>query len=563
MTNQPLPEFLSDLFFTIGDKSLQLFPSRHPRQKEGFQIEISDQFYDSGLIVNLTEEWALLKDSHSTTQYMNGRTTCWTQWDDRTPDSHPAVEYKQWVHDTVKEDINRMISWHISDLMHNYPIQSNLERYHKLCEDCSNLPDFQMNHHHESSICFRLLGAVHRERIQAPIEGDESIFHQFIEDLQNPDKKNIKDSYMQALQIVLHVLPTLSGELFSYVEKEIDTQYVGGLDPTLSEDTMNHFALHQAKYIAGLSPMERQLHHSRMLPLLQKASLHHIVASQLQTLPDEAEPYILKGLDIDPTNLSLLVFAEAFFLQRDNPEKLESVQTQMKKMKIPTGESANVQDWIDRYTMLCNDYQYFNPTTNTDETAPELIELEAKLNAYWMTMLSETTSLSRPNLENELCSQNRFLSSGSASYVGWMRNQQRYQEVVDFMMPLVDQGHDQDELCQGELCRLRHTTNGWGFEAFIGNGLSCFLDSQVEAHIPQALQIIDEMERHISTWSTRSSLYAFACVAARGNQLDRALKYVKQAMDCNVKIANFANDSDMVNLHDHPEFIALMETTDT
>lgn len=209
----------------------------------------------------------------------------------------------------------------------------------------------------------------------------------------------------------------------------------------------------------------------------------------------------------------------------------------------------NIQQMINRYTRLCNDYQYFKPATNTKQTAPELLKLEAKLNAYWFGRLPDRTCLSRSVLENQLIEQQRFLSSGSASIVGWKRNNRKYQEVVDYMMPL---------LKQKELCVLRHKSNAWGFEAFLNNGLSCFLDSQNKQHIAQAMKLLNMLEGCIPKWHTRMIAYTFACITARAGEIDRCFGYIDDAIANGDSIHSMMKDSDFANVQNHPTFKAMM-----
>ena len=154
------------------------------------------------------------------------------------------------------------------------------------------------------------------------------------------------------------------------------------------------------------------------------------------------------------------------YLELEDEEKFDQIQEKLAKIDGLTDYSLNdVQTMIDRYTHLANDFRYHKPKTDGNRTGPELVQLEDKLNKYWLSQLPPKTSLARDTMERTLCEQNRFLSSGSANYVAWLRNQHRYQEVVDFMMPL------KEEL---ELCALRHKTGSIYFSYFVGNGLSSF-----------------------------------------------------------------------------------------
>ena len=116
---------------------------------------------------------------------------------------------------------------------------------------------------------------------------------------------------------------------------------------------------------------------------------------------------------------------------------------------------ADIQLMIDRYTHLTNDFRYFNPKSDPEVTGPELLELEHQLNHYWLGTLPERTCLSRQLVEQRLITENRFLSAGSASYLGWLRTKGRHQEVVDELMKMKG---------DGALVTLRNKSNPWGFE---------------------------------------------------------------------------------------------------
>ena len=116
-----------------------------------------------------------------------------------------------------------------------------------------------------------------------------------------------------------------------------------------------------------------------------------------------------KRLRVESDNVSLMVYAEEPYLQQNEQEKVQGLRSRLDELQVPkVNQTVNVQDWIDRYTQLVNDYQYYNPRTNTDETGPELMELESKLNAHWMAQLPPSDSLARTAVERDLCEQTRF-----------------------------------------------------------------------------------------------------------------------------------------------------------
>ena len=77
---------------------------------------------------------------------------------------------------------------------------------------------------------------------------------------------------------------------------------------------------------------------------------------------------------------------------------------------------------IDRYTHLANDFRYHKPKTDGNRTGPELVQLEDKLNKYWLFQLPPKTSLARDTMERLSVSKIVFLSSGSANYLGCVIN---------------------------------------------------------------------------------------------------------------------------------------------
>ena len=89
---------------------------------------------------------------------------------------------------------------------------------------------------------------------------------------------------------------------------------------------------------------------------------------------------------------------------------LDEVRTQLEQLGVDASGSESVQDWIDRYTFLTNDFCYFDPSTDHKTTGPELVRLEAQLNQYWLGLLPSEKAPSCPPIENELIAQHRFVS---------------------------------------------------------------------------------------------------------------------------------------------------------
>ena len=546
MNGQPLPECLEDFAFTLDGQSYQCFPVAD--NLGWFQLGLEyDRYHYSGIRVNFEKELVEIKDSHSITRYSTGQSITYTQWDEDSPDWYVAGPFEEWLREHVKIDIDRHLAWHFERLFRKSPIHENMDPYIALCEDFASLPKFEFNHWRNRALKFNVLAAIHRSRVSSSIsESDQIIFEKFIEEVETGDLFERDKHYF--LSLVLNLLPTIPDIIEAHHEQILDRVY--DLSQANEEDYLS-YADYWVRNLKSNTPKVRTSHHKRLLSICSTPQMCHVVASGLFEWPEEAGLYIEKGLSLLPENISLLMIAETFYLNHPKNNMLSKVRKRIEAMGCKSS-GDDIQDAINRYTALCNDFQYFNPSTDTDVTTPELLALEAQLNQYWWNLLPDKVDLSRAVVETQLIQQQRFLSAGSASVFGWMRNQSRYQEVVDLMMPMLE---------NLELCRLRHRSNPKGFEAFLNNGLSCFLDSQEEQHIEQAVVFMDALRSLNLDYVTYGPYYAFACIAARARQTQRAINNVAKAVELGAHIHNFKNDTDMRSIHHHPTFIEMYEAS--
>jgi len=546
VTGRSLPDFLSDLTFSIGGNTLQAFPMADDPEVLHLKLE-GDSSDNTGVFVRQKGKTAEVKCSQAITRYQRGKERVYGAWDPHYPTPRDAEPFKEWVRNELIKDIDRMLSWHIERHTRKYPIAENTERYLNFCKDFAELPDFEMNHPHERSFLFKMLGSVHRVRQSGVVsKTEEANFAKYIQARDNNAFDYTESLAESCFNIALCLLPTIPAALQASLEDKVATMFEPYQDS--HEDLSPQQLWLLAKPIVYSPKAFRDLAHPQLLKLCTSGPLSHVLAAALKEFPQEAELYIQHGLSLKPESISLLIAAETFYLQTDKKKVLANIRARISALGVNAADSTNVQEWIDRYTHLANDFQYFKPQTNSDETAPELLELETKLNQHWMKIVPERPSLARAAIQQELIEQSRFLSAGSGSVVGWLRNQHRYQEVVDYMMPLQE---------ERELCLLRHKSNPRGFEGFLSNGLSCFLDSQKEEHIVQALQLVNGIEDVLSPWKYGDILYALGCIAARAGQTQRALTYVRQAIEKGESIEAMAKDPDFQSLWENPDFIAL------
>jgi len=549
-SGRPLPAFLSDLTFSINGNDLVAFPLQDDPEILHLHVRCN-RYTDVGLFVRLKQKTAEVKCSQAITTYKRGKEMCYVAWDPNYPTPTDAGPFEDWVRFQLIKDIDRMLAWHIEGNIRKFPIMENRDHYVSFCKDFAALPNFDMTHHAERSFIYEMLGAVHRVVTAGTVtETDEAIFERFTEAREQNNLAFSEDLAEACFNIALCVLPTIPKPLRVSIEKrvaELFTPHEASADEMSSE-----YLWRIVKPIMGSPKAFREQAHPHLLKLCTTTELCHVLVAAFQKFPDEAEMYIHHGLSLKPESVSLLIAAETFYLQTTENEILDHIRDRIRAFGVRPNGSTNVQAWIDRYTHLTNDFQYFKPKTNTTETVPELLEIEASLNQHWMGLVHQIHPLAREAFQKELITQNRFLSAGSSSVVGWLRNEHRYQEVVDYMMPLQ---------ADGELCLLRHKTYPRGFESFLSNGLSCFLDSQEEEHIGQALQLVGAIEPILSPWQTGDVLYALGCIAARAGETQRALTYVRQAIEKGESIESMAKDPDFRSIWEHPDFIELTQAS--
>ncbi|MEM7160199.1 MAG: hypothetical protein AAF799_45595 [Myxococcota bacterium] len=278
----------------------------------------------------------------------------------------------------------------------------------------------------------------------------------------------------------------------------------------------------------------------------------HMLAAELRAVPSEMVPPLEAALELEPEDTTILSALLGAYREAGRPEDAEAVRVTLDSLTDDAEEAtavdsdtpsdADVQGWIDAYSRLAAEFSASSPRRKGDPDArgKTLIELEARLNTYWRTHFA--------NRLDQCVQQGRFLSSGSSGYVGWLRNEERYQEAVD---------HLAAQLRDDELNDLRFRTHRYAFEVLVNNGLGSCVDSGDEEH----LQIGVELVNRVDAFPMESSdvLYQVACVLARAGDVDRALVYAERAVAAGESAQVMARDTDLAAIHDHERFRRLLE----
>ncbi len=208
-------------------------------------------------------------------------------------------------------------------------------------------------------------------------------------------------------------------------------------------------------------------------------------------------------------------------------------------------EQRTVQAWINEYNDLSREFAASSPLEDegVEERALRLVSVEGRLNRYWQTVHAQRL--------DRCVEDGRFLSSGSAGYVGWLRKHERYEEAIRYVCT---------NMADVALSHLRHRTHPLAFETYVSNGLGSFLDSSDTEHIECAVELLDDLASVI-TFRTGDALYQCACVHARAGRVDSALDLVERAVAAGESIRAMAHDSDLAAIVDHPRFRAMRDAS--
>ena len=182
---------------------------------------------------------------------------------------------------------------------------------------------------------------------------------------------------------------------------------------------------------------------------------------------------------------------------------------------------------IDRYTHLANDFAITNQNRQINRSRTRSVRRQTQQ----IRLFNFLPNHLWPEIQwRTLCEQNRFLSSGSP-IVLWLRNQHRYQEVVDFMMPLKEDWN---------LCF--ETQNGF-YLFSICRKWSVFLIVKIPSTSNK--HQIDRCLGDCHLVDSGRSLYALGCVASRAGQTKRALDYIERAVEGGQSISYMMKDLDL------------------
>ena len=520
-----LPAYLSDLTLTLGGTPLGVHrvPGGEAPSSKRDWVQFgfgTPRYWGHGLVVDLSAGIGEVRTSCTLDRYSGGEVTHHSQWDDAEsgPSTTDAPPFAVWVRRTLLEQILEAYAERLDALSRQRPTGAHRAATLAFCQDCAALaalPDLP-----ETGIAagLLLLGAVPVVVGSGPQAGlpPETVarFETARAARWLPDAE--AKTLAQSLQLASAFVPDLGEGLLQRLRAEVHAVFDAAIPDPEAPIPAPGFARF-VQTVADKPAPWRAVAVPLLVELCRTSALALVAAEAFAEYPEQAERFVRKGLSLDAQGTAFLLHAAAFLEEAGDAAALAGVRARLAGLETSVSEAAHAR-WTARHAALWEDYRWFRPQSDTAQTGPELVALDARIHAHGRSLLPPAGSPQRAAAEAELCDLGRFPSKGLARYVGWLREEERFSDAVDLIASLAE---DLDG------CVLRHRSSAWDFEEVVWRGLSCFLDSQDPAHITQGQAIVAALGSRITGWYNGDVLYTFACLAARADQPEQALHFLR------------------------------------
>ncbi len=517
MTTLPLPDYLSDLRFSLAGKTLALHPVSWADGMYAVDTQAPEGSW--GLFVDLEQRRGKHRDSQTVEEYRDGRIYGHV----RGLHDHVGtpMEFSDWLRKQLAKHIHKLVRGHIDETY--YRLKNDERATHvpslaAMCRDIAALPALpEIEPFGCQTLCDALTAISNAHNRGTMKHGEALIVRTFLDDYGEPPfRKDLREKTIQQAFVLLpDVVP---GPILDYLEAraqaEVD-KYSGG-EPLTVENAATLGRLLQ------MQPVHlRPIYNGLISPLCNTADLCFAMATTLGANPSQAAAHAQRGLQLSPTHAGLRRFTE---ILDGNPNAFAEAAAKAKQYEALIPKVLNEANTPD---LKGND--------------KKLLDTQAWLNRFWKSVLPPRNDPSWEQVMNILCAQDRFKARGSEAYLYWCRHQGRNVEGAEYFL---------SSLQDIELTQLQHLSD-WHCEAYLAQGLSCMLDTQHNKHIEQALQVIDQLEP-VLTWKGQSVFYALACVTSRAGQIKRALGYAKRSVELGHAVKPMFTDPDFTNLMENP-----------
>jgi len=509
MTTIPLPKYLNDLQFSLGGKPLALHPASSEEGMYAVGFEAPTDTW--GLFVNLEGEHGKLHDSQSVEVYRDGHIYSHV----RGLHDHvgtPEV-FSEWLRGQVTKLIHNCVRGHIDGTYYSLEEANGKNEAHVvalMCREIASLPPLPtVEPFGCQAICDALTALLNAHERGTMSQHEAALVRGFLDEYSAPPfHKHLRDKTIEHAFVLLpDVVPAA---ILDYLEAQAKEQLGNGEVSVEGAASVGRLLDLQPAHL-------RPIYNGLLLPRCDTPELCFAVATSLSASPEEAAEYADRGLKLSPTHAGLLRFTE---MLSGSSHSFKQAAAKAKQ-----------------YEELIPKVLYEGNTPDLKGNDKKLLDTQAWLNRFWMSVLPPRTDPGWEQAVNTLCAQVRFTARGSEAYLRWCRFQGRNDEGVEYFL-----GSLQDI----ELTQLQHLSD-WHCEAYLAQGFSCMLDTQRPEHIEQALKVIGKLEP-VLTWKGESVYYALACVTSRAAQIKRALGYAKRSVELGHAVEPMFTDPDFANL---------------
>ncbi len=513
MSTFPLPTYLSDLQFSLGGKALALYPVSWPEGMYAIDVEAPTGTW--GLFVNLEEEHGKLHNSQTVEVCRDGRVYSHV----RSLHDHvgePQV-FSEWLRGQVAKLIHNCVRGHIDGTycqLDQNAQTADVSTIATLCREIAALPPLpEVEWFGCQTICHALTALLNAHERGTMSQYEAALVRGFLDEYSDaPFRRDLRDKTIKYAFVLLpDVIPA---EVLDYLKaraQEHVDKYSGGGELTAEK----------AGWLGGLIQMQpahlRPIYSGLVFPLFDTPELCFAVATALSAEPEPAAMFAERGLRLSPTHAGLLHFTEMLSGASDAFKQAAAMAKQYEEL-IPK--------------VL---YEHRNPDLEGNDK--KLLDAQAWLNRFWMSVLPPRTDPGWQQAANTLCAQVRFKARGSEAYLTWCRSQGKNDQGAEYFL---------SSLQDIELTQLQHLSDFY-CNGYLDQGFSCMLDTQRPEQIEQALQIIDKLES-VLTLEDNALCYSLACVTSRAGQIKRALGYAKRSVELGHAVEPMFTDPDFANL---------------
>ena len=296
MNTLSLPDYLSDLQFSLGGHTLALHPVSG--QDGMYAVDFKAPTNTWGLFVNLEDEHGKLHDSQSDQVYRDGRVYSHVR-NLRDPTGTPQI-FSEWLRGQVAKLVHTFVRGHIDGTycgLERSNVENKAHAVAVMCREIASLPPLpKADSFGCQEICHALTALLNAHERGTMSQHEAALVRGFLDEYSEPPfRRDLRDKTIQHAFVLLpDVVPA---EILDYLEaraqEDVD-KYSGG----------GKLTVENAGTVANLIQMQpahlRSIYNGLVLPMCDTAGLCFAMATTLSATPAQAAAHAQRGLQLGP-----------------------------------------------------------------------------------------------------------------------------------------------------------------------------------------------------------------------------------------------------------------------